>query len=278
MTTGEDKRQSKSADHVAICGPSQLVKIDDGQSVHVRTAAEWIALARRDFESAKAPSSGERNEIIEECAKIADECRVLLLADPGSDSAIKFTVVAKETATELARQMRLLKSATIQAATEREEIEGSWPKGDLRRAFVEGVKWWEWTSRGATMWPDDRNRAEEEAARRYTPSATENKIAVDVLRNAPLPPTSEITDEMVAAYNHAYLDHCERDLPGSAVRSGIAAALSANAPSATERAKFVAVGYVNCLDGCTSTKYEAGRLPNGERMLYIAHAPDTDKA
>ena len=38
--------------HTAIVGPSQLVKIDDGQSVHVRTAAEWIDLARRDLQHA----------------------------------------------------------------------------------------------------------------------------------------------------------------------------------------------------------------------------------
>lgn len=37
--------------HCAIVGPSQLVKIDDGQSVHVRTAREWLDLARADLAS-----------------------------------------------------------------------------------------------------------------------------------------------------------------------------------------------------------------------------------
>ncbi len=35
----------------AVVGPDHLVKIDDGQSVHVRTASEWLELARRDFQS-----------------------------------------------------------------------------------------------------------------------------------------------------------------------------------------------------------------------------------
>lgn len=38
----------------------------------------------------------------------------------------------------------------------------------------------------------------------------------------------------------------------------------------SERPLFTAVGMVNSLKGCTSTKYEPGRLPDGERMLYIA--------
>lgn len=46
-------------------------------------------------------------------------------------------------------------------------LEGTWPADDLRRAFVEGAKWWEYESTGATMWPSDRNIAEAEAERRF---------------------------------------------------------------------------------------------------------------
>ncbi len=38
---------------------------------------------------------------------------------------------------------------------------------DPRLAFVAGAQWWEWHSRGATMWPSDRALAEAEAERRY---------------------------------------------------------------------------------------------------------------
>jgi hypothetical protein len=34
-------------------------------------------------------------------------------------------------------------------------------------AFVHGAAWWEFTSTGGTMWQSDRNRAEQEAERRY---------------------------------------------------------------------------------------------------------------
>jgi hypothetical protein len=44
---------------------------------------------------------------------------------------------------------------------------GTWPSNDLRRAFVAGAQWWEYTSQGATMWGTDRNKAEDEAERRY---------------------------------------------------------------------------------------------------------------
>jgi len=45
--------------------------------------------------------------------------------------------------------------------------QGSWPDGDIRRAFVAGSAWWEFRSFGATMWPSDRNKAEAEAEKRY---------------------------------------------------------------------------------------------------------------
>lgn len=38
--------------------PNRLIRIDDGQSTHARTAAEWIALARRDFETPRSESAG----------------------------------------------------------------------------------------------------------------------------------------------------------------------------------------------------------------------------
>jgi hypothetical protein len=34
---------------------------------------------------------------------------------------------------------------------------------DVRRAFVSGAKWWEYTRAGATMWQSDIERAEAEA-------------------------------------------------------------------------------------------------------------------
>lgn len=49
-------------------------------------------------------------------------------------------------------------------------LQGSWPENDLRRAFVEGAKWWEWQMTGSTMFPDDVDRAESQAEKRYAPS------------------------------------------------------------------------------------------------------------
>jgi len=46
-------------------------------------------------------------------------------------------------------------------------IEGSWPADDIRRAFVDGAKWWEFHKEGATMWQSDQRLAEEEAEKRY---------------------------------------------------------------------------------------------------------------
>lgn len=46
-------------------------------------------------------------------------------------------------------------------------VEGTWPADDIRRAFVAGAKWWEYESCGATMWQSDRNKAKDEANKRY---------------------------------------------------------------------------------------------------------------
>ncbi len=44
---------------------------------------------------------------------------------------------------------------------------GTWPKDDLRRAFVSGAKWWEFVKTGSTMWPSDVHNAEDAAERKY---------------------------------------------------------------------------------------------------------------
>lgn len=55
-------------------------------------------------------------------------------------------------------------------------IEGTLPENDLRRAFVNGAKWWEFHETGATMWQSDRNLAEAEAEKRY-PGGKDNELA-----------------------------------------------------------------------------------------------------
>ncbi|MBU0706734.1 hypothetical protein KJ807_05980 [Patescibacteria group bacterium] len=45
--------------------------------------------------------------------------------------------------------------------------EGTLPDNDIRRAFVEGAKWWEFENYGGTMWQSDQRRAEQEAGNRY---------------------------------------------------------------------------------------------------------------
>lgn len=51
--------------------------------------------------------------------------------------------------------------------------QGTWPADSLQRAFVEGAKWWQFHSQGATMFGSERREAEAEAIRRYgDPDAT----------------------------------------------------------------------------------------------------------
>lgn len=47
------------------------------------------------------------------------------------------------------------------------ETDDLWPANDWRYAFLQGAKWWEFKSRGATMWQEDQNDARAEAERRY---------------------------------------------------------------------------------------------------------------
>lgn len=44
---------------------------------------------------------------------------------------------------------------------------GLWPTDCQQLAFVRGAQWWELEGHGATMWGSDRNKAEDEAIRRY---------------------------------------------------------------------------------------------------------------
>ena len=46
-------------------------------------------------------------------------------------------------------------------------MDGTWPKDDIRRAFVAGAAWWEYHQSMGTMWGSDRALAEDEAERRY---------------------------------------------------------------------------------------------------------------
>ncbi len=46
-------------------------------------------------------------------------------------------------------------------------MEGTWKADDLRRAFVAGAKWWNFTTTGFTMFASERNEAEDEAERKY---------------------------------------------------------------------------------------------------------------
>lgn len=61
---------------------------------------------------------------------------------------------------------------TIAPATKKKE--GAWPDEACQRAFVEGAAWWQFHTRGVTMWSTEREEAEAEALRRYgDPLATD---------------------------------------------------------------------------------------------------------
>jgi hypothetical protein len=47
------------------------------------------------------------------------------------------------------------------------QVEGTWSPDDIRRAFVEGAKWWEYAKTGGTMWQSDIDHTEEVATKRY---------------------------------------------------------------------------------------------------------------
>ena len=55
----------------------------------------------------------------------------------------------------------------IHAVIESYLLPGTWPRNDLRRAFVAGASWWEFNSSKFTMWQSDRTFAEVEAEKRY---------------------------------------------------------------------------------------------------------------
>ena len=60
-------------------------------------------------------------------------------------------------------------------------IEGTLPANDLRRAFVDGAKWWNYYSTGFTMFQEERNIAEREADERYASMATHLQLARELI-------------------------------------------------------------------------------------------------
>lgn len=44
---------------------------------------------------------------------------------------------------------------------------GTWPPDYLGRAFVAGARWWQYEQDGFTAWPEEVDRMEAEALRRY---------------------------------------------------------------------------------------------------------------
>ncbi|MFH1184697.1 MAG: hypothetical protein V1755_06615 [Chloroflexota bacterium] len=63
------------------------------------------------------------------------------------------------------------REAELRAEVERLKATGTWPQCDLRRAFVDGVAWWERQVTGATIWPEQRRFAEIAAERKYPEAA-----------------------------------------------------------------------------------------------------------
>lgn len=64
------------------------------------------------------------------------------------------------------------------------EKQGSWPEHCEQRAFVEGAQWWQFHSRGSTMFPSERDKAEAEAIRRFGLPKNDELVskAVDAVR------------------------------------------------------------------------------------------------
>lgn len=78
---------------------------------------------------------------------------------------------------QIERAVQLLRNAELGQVTQelvaagvflaRQWRPGKWPQECLHRAFVEGAAWWEYEQSGATMWSEDRDKAETEANRRF---------------------------------------------------------------------------------------------------------------
>lgn len=60
--------------------------------------------------------------------------------------------------------------------------EGTWPKNDIRRAFVAGVAWWQYDEYGFSMWTNERRRAEKEAEKRYGSQPVESEEKDNVIQ------------------------------------------------------------------------------------------------
>ena len=86
--------------------------------------------------------------------------------------------------------------AILGAEAEEPPLDGFWPANDLRRSFVEGAKWWEFESHGATMWQSDRNRAEEEAERRHPGGKAEEPRGLAALAIKKRLPHARVMDVM----------------------------------------------------------------------------------
>lgn len=86
-------------------------------------------------------------------------------------------------------------------------VEGTLPEFDIRRAFVDGARWWEYRQTGATMFQSDRNIAEAEAEKRYqdVSRALANGIAVKVCEILNIDPSQKMIEKLVDAVEAALI-------------------------------------------------------------------------
>src|SRR3990167_4471027 len=90
------------------------------------------------------------------------DCGLRLSREPQEDRTMADKAMAYTT--ETGRGSSKLEQGDVAKAPG--EVRGAWPS-DHRRAFVEGVAWWEYTKTGGMLRESDRRMAEAEAARRY---------------------------------------------------------------------------------------------------------------
>ena len=91
-----------------------------------------------------------------------DEINSMALAPPSVGDYRRMEKALNEA---IARAERA--DAELEALRAPRRIEGTLPADDLRRAFVDGAAWWEFTATEFTMWNSDRRVAEAEAEARY---------------------------------------------------------------------------------------------------------------
>lgn len=151
---------------------------------YAQPAGKWTDACTRDGTGRSFLSAAEQALIVAAVNALpqllADSKRAERLEADRTETHAVCQQLIDDTAQRVHVQREAVLAQRDEARAERDEFEARAERlaKQVRGAFVDGAKWWEFKKTGATMWGSDQNDASAEAARLYPNEPTRYEVAL----------------------------------------------------------------------------------------------------